>query len=163
VALRANPEAHTARELADRLGALYLLRDDDRCFVNDFRVEPDGTVLDAATGLAWEAGRSQRALAWTEAWPYVHGLNDRRYLGHDDWRLPTVEEAATLIESVRFLFPATRLDPGLFAGPGEIWTADPRPDDPRDDTWALDTATGEVREAGYPTFVKVVRSAVRDE
>ena len=112
VTMRANPAPLGESELADRLSALYLLRDDGRCFVNDYRPLPDGSVLDAATGLAWQVGRSEAALDWTEAWPYVHRVNDAGYLGHDDWRLPTVEEAATLIESVRFLFPETRLESG---------------------------------------------------
>jgi len=161
--LRANPAPLTRDEIVDRLGALYLAHDDGRCFVNDYRALTDGSVLDAATGLAWEVGRSEAALEWTEAWPYVHRLNDARYLGHDDWRLPTLEEAATLIESVRFLFPETRLDPAVFATSATIWTADPRPDDPHDDAWALDTATGDIPESRGPTFVKVVRSVGQAE
>ena len=46
----------------------------------------------------------------------------------------------------------------MFATSATIWTSDPRPDDPHDDTWVLDTTTGEVREARGVTFVKLVRS-----
>src|SRR4030095_8014661 len=79
------------------------------------------------TGLAWEPGFSARGVTLPQAEARRQGLNRARYLGHDDWRLPTTEEPLTLVESVQFHQPASRLDPGFLDGDRTIWLADRAP------------------------------------
>lgn len=57
----------------------------------------DGTVLHPATALQWEAAGSDFALTREEAAEHVAARNALRFAGHDDWRLPTVEELLTLV------------------------------------------------------------------
>jgi hypothetical protein len=162
--MRAAPVELSAKDLAERLKALYLYEDGQRCFVNDYREGSDGTVIDAATGLAWEVASTPTLMKWNEAQAHVRALNASTYLGHADWRLPTTEEAATLIESVQFRFPPMRLDPSVFAVSYAIWTCDLEPGRTR--AWLLATGSGQFD--AIPTVagvqvddehcVKVVRS-----
>ena len=56
-------------------------------------------VLDHATGLMWQRGGSgtmvQGGVQGAEQ--YVRALNTKRYGGFEDWRLPTLEEAMSLM------------------------------------------------------------------
>lgn len=90
------------------------------------RLEPmvvGDTVLihDRATGLIWDRGSAEVMDAGrTEA--YLARLNAGRYAGYANWRLPTMEEALSLME------PQPRdgyyLDPLLRGGPVYTKTAD---------------------------------------
>jgi hypothetical protein len=59
----------------------------------------DKVVLDLATGLMWCKSGSYEYMRRTEIEKWVRGLNRRKYAGYYDWRLPTVEEAVSLLES----------------------------------------------------------------
>ncbi len=67
-------------------------------FENAFVDNADETVTDEATGLMWQRGGSPEPLSWLDAKAYVEQLNRLEYAGHTDWRLPTSEELASLIE-----------------------------------------------------------------
>ncbi|MCJ2165740.1 MULTISPECIES: DUF1566 domain-containing protein [unclassified Pseudodesulfovibrio] len=56
----------------------------------------DGTVLDRSTGLQWEKEGSRYPLTWERAHAHVVRLNENAFAGRTDWRLPTVDELATL-------------------------------------------------------------------
>ena len=43
--------------------------------------------------------RLYKYVKWNKAKKWVRSLNSRGYAGHHDWRLPTVDEAASLLES----------------------------------------------------------------
>ena len=58
-------------------------------------------VVDNATGLMWMREGSDNYLKWDEAQKWVTRLNQLGYAGYQDWRLPTLEEAASLLESSR--------------------------------------------------------------
>ena len=71
-------------------------------------ISGDKVVVDSATGLMWhQNGFSEKSFAygsskimrWDEVKEWVRNLNSRGYAGYRDWRLPTVEEAASLLES----------------------------------------------------------------
>ncbi|MGM0664161.1 MAG: DUF1566 domain-containing protein [Thermodesulfobacteriota bacterium] len=67
-------------------------------FINSYRDNGDGTVTDDRTRLMWQKGGSPSVMDWPEAGTYVQKLNRERFAGYDDWRLPTVEELASLME-----------------------------------------------------------------
>jgi len=58
-------------------------------------------VLDHATGLMWQQAGSPKALTYAETQEYIKSLNEQKFAGYDDWRLPTVEELASLVEPER--------------------------------------------------------------
>lgn len=70
----------------------------DGAFENDFQARSDGTVCDRATGLLWQREGSTQAMSWAAAEDYILDLNRSRFAGHDDWRLPTLEELLSLME-----------------------------------------------------------------
>ena len=66
-------------------------------FVNDFVDNNDGTITDKATGLMWQKSGSSKSLYNKGAKKYVKQLNKQRFAGYRDWRMPTVEELASLL------------------------------------------------------------------
>ncbi len=59
----------------------------------------NGTVTDKLTGLVWAANaNSGGKLTWQLALDYVNGLNNTRYLGFNDWRLPNISELSSLVD-----------------------------------------------------------------
>jgi hypothetical protein len=56
-------------------------------------------VVDNATGLMWHQNGSDEYMSQSKAKEWVRSLNSRGYAGYNDWRLPTLEEAASLLES----------------------------------------------------------------
>ena len=56
-------------------------------------------VLDRATGLMWQRGGSGKPVqgGWQGAEQYVSALNAKGFGGFADWRLPTLEEAMSLM------------------------------------------------------------------
>jgi chitodextrinase/photosystem II stability/assembly factor-like uncharacterized protein len=64
----------------------------------------DGTITDNLTGLVWtkDAGTPTAnsctggTKAWQDALDYVACLNTNNYLGHNDWRLPNINELESL-------------------------------------------------------------------
>ena len=55
-------------------------------------------IIDRATGLMWQQSGSAESMTHAQAWAYVASLNHAGHLGFHDWRLPTFEEAMTLLE-----------------------------------------------------------------
>ena len=87
-------------------------------------IEGDHVVVDHATGLMWYRGDqavTRGKKEWDEAKECVWGMNAKGgYAGYQDWRLPTVEEAASLLSIEDPCFAIKGL--GLFLS--SIWTAD---------------------------------------
>jgi hypothetical protein len=74
----------------------------------------DKVVIDKATGLMWHCqgsvekienksnyrrGELQGKMSFENSQQWIKKLNLRNYAGYSDWRLPTLEEAASLLES----------------------------------------------------------------
>ena len=57
------------------------------------------TIADRATGLAWQKGGSRSKMTSQQGQAYIGQLNEKRFEGQADWRLPTVEEALSLMET----------------------------------------------------------------
>jgi len=54
-------------------------------------------VIDHTTGLMWQQSGST-ILKFNEVEKYIRDLNDQRFFDYNDWRLPTLEEAMSLME-----------------------------------------------------------------
>jgi len=67
-------------------------------FPNDFVDNGDGSITDRATGLMWQKAGSSSLLYYRQAEGYISRLNQEKFLGYSDWRIPTVEELASLLE-----------------------------------------------------------------
>ena len=59
----------------------------------------DMVVADNATGLMWHQSGSDDEISWEKAKEWIKKLNKGGYAGYQDWRLPTVDEAASLLDS----------------------------------------------------------------
>ncbi|MCY2991902.1 MAG: DUF1566 domain-containing protein [Planctomycetota bacterium] len=68
---------------------------------NDFRDNNDGTITDRATGRMWSKADSGKGMSWEESLAWVQAKNREKYLGHNDWRLPTAKELHSLVDYTR--------------------------------------------------------------
>jgi hypothetical protein len=82
----------------------------------------DRIVLDRATGLMWENESLLRdTRRYLDAYDHIRLLNEAKFGGFSDWRMPTMEEAASLYPSR----PGSGSDLArLFGGLRSIWTSD---------------------------------------
>lgn len=96
-------------------------------------------IVDHATGLTWQQSGSKRTLTHPDAEKYILYLNNQNFAGHNDWRLPTLEEAMALMEPrvkmrmiphlIRFFlrilhFPGVlHIDSVFNSGQSWIWTS----------------------------------------
>jgi hypothetical protein len=68
---------------------------------NDFHDNGDGTITDRATGLVWSKSDSGKGMNWQEALAWAQRKNAEKFLGHDDWRLPSVKELQSIVDYTR--------------------------------------------------------------
>jgi tetratricopeptide (TPR) repeat protein len=85
-------------------------------------IKGDKVVVDNATGLMWHQNGSDDRMEWDKAKEWVRSLNGRGYAGYHDWKLPTLEEAASLLESNKR--NDSYIDPIFSNKQGWIWTGD---------------------------------------
>jgi serine protease Do len=138
-------------------------------FVNDFVDNNDGTVTDKATGLMWQKSGSSSSLQNRSAKEYIKRLNRKRYAGHSDWRMPTVEELASLL--AKSSKSGSHIDPVFDHKRTICWTVDKY--DKRFSAWIVDFKQGQILQAewsegksgfsnwyskNYVNYVKAVRS-----
>ncbi len=97
-----------------------------------------GIIRDNVTGLEWVQDGNLMAtrnpsfdndgtagdgrVTWQHALDYVALLNAGGYLGHSDWRLPTVKELSLLVDRSRFI-PAPTIDPVFSAVASSYWSS----------------------------------------
>jgi serine/threonine-protein kinase len=107
-------------------------------WTSDFVAHPMG-ILDRSSSLVWRKRISRYPMTWNEAGPFLDELN-QQHREHASWRLPTVEELATLLR------PKVRIEdfcsPTWFdQGKAWLWTADRRS---YTTAWFVDVAHGAV-------------------
>jgi len=69
---------------------------------NKFKLQKDSVVVyDGATKLYWQRSGSEKYLINDQALAYIDSLNRAKFADYNDWRLPTLEEAMSLMEPVR--------------------------------------------------------------
>ena len=62
------------------------------------RCQEKDTITDGLSGLTWQQSGSRYPMSWQQAHHYVARLNDQRFSGRQDWRLPTLDELITLLK-----------------------------------------------------------------
>ena len=92
-------------------------------YPNDYVDNGDGTITDKATGLMWEKSGSSSAMRYWNAKRYVSRLNKERFSGYRDWRIPTTEELASLLERARNN-KGLHISPAFGDRQKECWTSD---------------------------------------
>ncbi|MFQ5641222.1 MAG: DUF1566 domain-containing protein [bacterium] len=60
-------------------------------------VSDDKVVYDALTGLYWQQSGSSEPMTYAKAARTITDLNTKAFAGYSDWRLPTLEEAMSLM------------------------------------------------------------------
>tara|TARA_Y100000031_G_scaffold113246_1_gene125092 strand:+ start:132 stop:569 length:438 start_codon:yes stop_codon:yes gene_type:complete len=93
-------------------------------------IRGDKVVVDNATGLMWHQSGSDD-IEWNKAKKWIKKLNKRikkpnkirGYAGYHDWRLPTVDEAVSLLESNK-MNGNLYIDPVFSEEQLWIWTGD---------------------------------------
>jgi len=73
-------------------------RNKNGTFTNNFVDNDEETVTDFATGLLWEKHAYSGSIKWSDVDSYISKLNDEEFAGYSDWRLPTIEELASLLD-----------------------------------------------------------------
>ena len=86
-------------------------------------INHDNVVIDEATGLMWQQSGSSRYMTYDKLKAYIDQLNRNKFAGFDDWRLPTLEEAMSLIEPEK-KGNELYIDPVFDANQQWIWTSD---------------------------------------
>jgi hypothetical protein len=99
---------------------------------NDFHDNGDGTITDRATGLMWSKAESGQGMNWQDALAWVQKKNAEKFLGHDDWRLPSVKELQSIVDYTRS--PDTTHSPAI------------------DPVFNCTTITNDAHQADYPFY-----------
>jgi hypothetical protein len=114
-------------------------------------------VADRATGLLWDQSGSGRIVQGgrSGAEGYVQDLNATRAGGAGDWRLPTLEEAFSLMAAEAH--GDLHIDPMFARGAPFIWTAD---DDPDGRGWVVYYVDGgaSAERLEFNAYVRAVRT-----
>jgi len=116
-------------------------------FANNYEskvINGDKVVLDHATGLMWYQSGSEEHLPYGHAKQWVEDLNRRGYAGYHDWRLPTLEEGASLLESTS-MNGILHIDPRFSASQWEIWTTDEVSGFSFPRAWTVEFGSGDLR------------------
>lgn len=79
-------------------------------------------VFDAATGLMWQKDGAPREMTVVMTENYITKVNQQQLAGFNDWRLPTVEEALSLMEAEAV--NNFHINPIFNQYKSFIWTAD---------------------------------------
>jgi len=132
---------------------------DGRGYINYYlskNLSGNEVIFDIATGLMWQQSGSSNRMVYEDTKKYISEVNEKRFAGFSDWRLPTLEEAMSLME------PEERkdwyIDPIFDSNQWWIWTADQIPGESR--AWVVGFLSG---GCGWYTFaasycVRAVRS-----
>lgn len=96
---------------------------------NEFELRKNGKVVcDKATGLMWmkgfmwQHGGSFPGIPYKDVKKWMKDLNKKGFAGYHDWRLPTLEEAMSLMEHEKK--GDSYMDPIFDEGYKYIWTCD---------------------------------------
>jgi len=123
-------------------------------------IRGDKVVVDNATDLMWHQSGYGVQTNWGSAKQWVEDLNSEGYAGYHDWRLPTVDEAVSLLES-NAKNGDLYIDPVFSKKQKWIWTGDKFEDeDGSEAAWRVFFLNGRVCRSYiyFGTHVRPVRS-----
>ena len=83
-------------------------------------INGDSVVIDSASGLMWQQSGSLEVMKFEDAKIWSGGIY---FAGFDDWRLPTLEEAMSLMETEKNK-DSLYIDPRFNKKQRYIWTVD---------------------------------------
>ncbi|CAK0780913.1 hypothetical protein CCP4SC76_7640007 [Gammaproteobacteria bacterium] len=63
-------------------------------------IDQENTILDSQTNLIWDKS-CKTNLTFDEALAYADQANQDKYLGYNDWRVPTIQEILSLVDYTR--------------------------------------------------------------
>ncbi len=66
--------------------------------INNFVDNADQTITDLASNLMWTKNDNGSGLDWKNALAWVKTQNSANYLGHNDWRMPSIKELQSIID-----------------------------------------------------------------
>jgi len=121
--------------LTEEIAKQYYLNNEKRPRVytdNDFEeedIEGDKIVIDHTTGLMWQQSGSNKFMNYGKAESYIAELNSEKFAGYNDWQLPTLGDAITLLKAE--IYSSDKFDDyklyinDIFSQKQEmIWTSD---------------------------------------
>jgi hypothetical protein len=155
VSLRKKPKILRSGDIKN-IYVRYNFFDSDRHpsgdFENDFIDNRDGTITDSVTGLIWQKNGSTRELSHREANSYVKMLNEEKLAGYSDWRLPSIEELASLL--TRSTKQDLYIDSIFDRKQKKCWSADSLPSDKAghayyEKDWIVDFVKGQITQARW--------------
>ncbi|MBL8080451.1 MAG: caspase family protein [Anaerolineales bacterium] len=89
-----------------------------------YELKQDGRIVyDHITGLMWQQAGSVNPMSYSESKAYIVELNREENDGYTDWRLPTLEEAMSLMEAQPEI-DKLHINPVFDRRQRWIWTAD---------------------------------------
>ncbi len=116
-------------------------------------INGNDVVIDLATGLMWHQSGSINYMRWNSAKEWIRILNIKEYAGFQDWRLPTLDEAVSLLESGRW--SNLYIDSVFSEEQWGIWTGDKHGSL---GAWSVYFSLGNVRWRVKNRYVRPVRS-----
>jgi hypothetical protein len=82
----------------------------------------EGVIIDHVTTLMWQPAGSPGVMSFEEAEAYIANLNETSFTGFKNWRLPTLEEALSLMKPQKE--EGFHIDSAFSGHQNPIWTAD---------------------------------------
>jgi len=148
-------------EISNEMKITYMLaeydffdrsRNPQGSFRNVFVDNNDDTITDRATGLMWQKRGSSSSIDNRSANEYVEELNRQRFAGYSDWRMPTIEELASLLTRKRA--NGVYINPLFSDIQITCWTVDEREvNHPAyRGTWVIDFKQGQIDKALWLKF-----------
>jgi len=95
------PNQSDIDEMLTRYGFYDTGRNPRGSFLNQFSIQSEDVILDAKTGLMWQRSGSPNEKSFIGAKSYIEQLNKDKFAGFSDWRLPTIEELASIIAKTK--------------------------------------------------------------
>jgi hypothetical protein len=122
-------------------------------FSNNFELGKNSQiVIDNATHLMWQQSGSEYPMSDDQAQTYINSLNNARFAGYSDWRLPTLEEAMSLMEASKR--KGDLYIDAVFDHQWEIWTSDKTASS---EAWMVSFDRGSCTYKSIDCYVRAVR------
>ncbi len=132
---------------------------------NQFEAQGE-VVLDHATGLMWQQSGSSHRLRYNEPTffiekffmenevkEYIQQLNNEKFAGYDDWRLPTIPELLSLIEPEK-KHGDLYIDPSFDKTQNSCWSADLLT---KSSAWSVNFYDGFMIQGFFSHYIRAVR------